>query len=235
MNDASGAAPSDAAQSNPDPADKDMEPIERVVADVVERLRILSDTPDAKLTCNSLIELIGPGSHALAILIFSLLNLLPGPPGYSVVIGLAIIAFSIMMISGVQMHLWEFFGKRQLPLKLLLKVLEMMQRFTKLIARISTPRLAFLTGAAATPIIGFFGIVMGVGMLVPIPFTNTLPSIAMAIVCVAVLNRDGVAAIAGAVVGVFGLAVLAVCIWLAFFLIFMVGEVIIDEIDELLH
>ncbi|KKB85836.1 hypothetical protein VW29_05985 [Devosia limi DSM 17137] len=235
MNDASSGAPPGAAQPTPGPADDNLEPIERVVADVVERLRILSETPDAKLTCNSLIELIGPGSHALAILIFSLLNLLPGPPGYSVVIGLAIIAFSIMMVSGVQMRLWDFFGNRQLPLKLLLKVLGMMQRFTKIVAKFSTPRLAFLTGAAATPIIGFFGIVMGAGMLVPIPFTNTLPSIGMAIVCVAVLNRDGVAAIAGAIVGVFGLAVLATCIWLAFVLVFVVGEVIVEEIDELLH
>lgn len=212
----------------PETPEADEDPIERIVSDVVKRLQVLADAPDAALTCNGLIELIGSRSHTLAILIFSLLNLLPGPPGYSIALGIAIMVFSAMMILHRPMRLWSFLGDRKLPLGLLLKLLEMLARFTSLIARISSPRLSLLTGRAAMPFIGLFGIVMGMAMLVPIPFTNTVPSIGMAIVCVAVLNRDGIAAIVGAVIGFLGLAALILACWAAYMLTMFVGEVIID-------
>ncbi|HEY4201912.1 MAG TPA: exopolysaccharide biosynthesis protein [Devosiaceae bacterium] len=206
----------------------DDDPIEHFVAEVVGKLRLLADTPEAKLTCDGLIEIIGARSHALAILIFSLLNLLPGPPGYSIVIGIAIMAFSVMMIFQQPMRLWAFVGHRRLPVGLLLKSLETLAHFVSFIARISSPRLVFLTGRAAIVFLGFFGFVMGACMLLPVPFTNTLPSMATAIACVAILNRDGLATILAVCIGIVGLAAIAVLFWLALEFGLFLGDAIHD-------
>ena len=65
-----------------------------LAARIVERTK----QPDAVLTCNNLLEIIGPGAHVLAIFVFSLLNLLPAPPGYNFFMAL-IIAIGVRLIA----------------------------------------------------------------------------------------------------------------------------------------
>lgn len=188
-------------------------PLESIVEGLAGRLEALAEKPDAKLTCDGLIELIGARSHAVALLIFSLLNLLPGPPGYSVVIGLVIIAFALLLTFGRPMRLWSLVGHRRLPLKTLVKLLGVLRWLTGLVTQVSTPRLLVLTSKRALPFIGAFGAIMGAAMLVPIPFTNTLPSIALALAGLGVLNRDGVLLIVGLVAGIAGVAIVAFTVW----------------------
>jgi hypothetical protein len=205
-------------------------PLETILSDVLERMRLLADSPDPRLTCNGVIDIVGPRSHVLAILIFSVLNLLPGPPGYSVVIGLAIMAFSIMLFLRMPIRLWKFVGERRLPLRLLLKLLEFFSQFTRVVAKFSKPRATSLTTERVLPAIALLGFGLGVAMLVPIPFTNTLPSLGLAIVCVGILNRDGIAVLVGVVVGLAGLVLLAVTLWAVFAVSIFLGEAIQHEI-----
>ncbi|MGB3027178.1 exopolysaccharide biosynthesis protein [Paradevosia shaoguanensis] len=210
-------------------------PLAGIVADVLARLHEVADQPDAKITCNSLIELLGGKSHALAILVFSLLNLLPGPPGYSVVIGLAIMAFSVMMMADRPIRLWSFVGDRRLPLGLMLKLLEFLARFTRVISRFSKARFTWMASRGFLPFVAIFAFLLGGAMLFPIPFTNTLPSLGLAIICVGILNKDGVAMMLGTVIALIGVVLLYVCLWLIFVVGLAVGEAVVDEVDDLRH
>lgn len=198
------------ADQNPDGED----PLQAIVETLARKLEALADKPDARLTCDGLIALIGSRSHAVALLIFSLLNLLPGPPGYSIVIGLVIIAFALLLTFGRPMRLWRLVGHRRLPLKALVKLTGVLRRLIGLVTRVSTSRLLVLTSPRALPFIGAFAAIMGAAMLVPIPFTNTLPSIALALVSLGVLNRDGVLLILGFITGLLGVAVVVFTLWL---------------------
>lgn len=210
-------------------------PIEAIVADVLARIKAVADEPDPQITCNRLIELLGARSHALAMLVFSLLNLLPGPPGYSVLIGIVIMVFSLMMFTGSQLRLWPFIGDRRLPLGLMLKLLEFLARFTRVISRLSRKRIAWMAAPGFTPFIAIFAFLMGAAMLFPIPFTNTLPSLGLAIICVGLLNKDGLAMMVGIVVSLIGIAILYVLLWFIFIVGVAVGEVVVEEIEELTH
>ncbi|KKB13348.1 hypothetical protein VE25_02515 [Devosia geojensis] len=214
------------------PDDRQEAPLETILSDVLERMRLISQGPDPRLTCYKVIDIVGPRSHILAILIFSVLNLLPGPPGYSVVIGLAIMAFSIMLFLRMPIRLWTFVGERRLPLRLLLKLLEFFSGFTRVVSKFSKPRATSLTSQRILPAIALLGFVLGVAMLVPIPFTNTLPSLGLAIVCVGILNRDGIAVLIGGIVGLIGLVVLAVTLWAVFAVGVFLGEAIQHEIPD---
>ena len=208
-------------------------PLEGIVAEVLAKLRAAADAPEPKITCNSLIELLGPRSHVLAILVFSLLNLLPGPPGYSVLIGLAIMGFSVLMILGAPIRLWSFVGDRRLPVGLMLKLLEFLARFTRIISRLSRPRITWMASRPVMPFIAVFAFLMGVFMLVPIPFTNTLPSLGLAIICVGILNKDGLAMLMGIVIGLIGAWLLAFCLWIVFVVGIAVGEAVVEEVEQL--
>jgi hypothetical protein len=206
------------------------DPLETTVDTLIGRLETLSEAPDAKLTCDGLIEVIGPGSHALALLIFSLLNLLPAPPGYNFMVGLVITGLAILMTFGRPLRLWGFIGRRRLPLKGLVKLLGVLRWLTQLVTRISAPRLRVLTSRRALPLIGLFGVAMGLTMLIPIPFTNMLPSIGLAMVSVGVLNRDGLLVSLGVVVGIAGIAVVIFALWLIVAL-FVAVDAAVDDAE----
>ena len=71
------------------------------------------------------------------------------------------------------------------------------------------PRLIWLTNRRGEQIIGFFAFVLSVVLFLPIPFGNTVPALAIAMMALAILERDGVAAIAGTLVGLAGITVVS--------------------------
>jgi len=83
---------------------------------------------------------------------------------------------------------------------MLLRVLPSIRRVERLVG----PRLIWLTTRRGEQIIGLFAFVLAVVLFLPVPFGNTLPALAIAILALAVLERDGIAAIAGTLVGVSG-------------------------------
>lgn len=65
----------------------------------------------------------------------------------------------------------------------------------------SKPRLVFLTRGIAPSVIGLMGFIMALSVLVPLPLTNTVPSMGIAGMALGILMRDGLAVIAGAIIG----------------------------------
>lgn len=47
--------------------------------------------------------------------------------------------------------------------------------------------------------------ILAIILFLPVPFGNTLPALAIAVLALAVLERDGVAAIVGALIGLVGI------------------------------
>lgn len=215
-----------ASTSPSEAALQDEDPIEAVVAGVIGRLRAHAGDLEASLSCNELLALVGPRSHILAILIFSLLNLLPAPPGYNFVMALIIIALCVMLLFKREMKLFGYFGRMKLPVKLVLKLMDVLGRMASWAARISSPRWRGLTGNAVLPAVAISGIVMGLFMLPPIPATNMLPSMGLAIICVGVLNHDGIVVLLGGLIGIAGVIVCGFAVWLVIVLGFAIGDVV---------
>ncbi len=63
------------------------------------------------------------------------------------------------------------------------------------------PRLGWITHGSVSGIIGLFGFVMACSVLLPVPLTNTVPSFGIALMAVGIIMRDGLAVLAGAVIG----------------------------------
>jgi hypothetical protein len=63
------------------------------------------------------------------------------------------------------------------------------------------PRLEFVTRGMASNIIGIMGVIMALSVCVPLPFTNTVPSFGIALMAIGLLMRDGLAVLAGAIIG----------------------------------
>jgi hypothetical protein len=174
---------------------------------IVAGLRGVAESGDAKLTFSGLIEAMGPGAHRLLILVLTLLNMIPGPPGFGGTIAWTTFAVALAMVLGKPIRLPGIIGDRKLPLAPLLKASEQVLKVTALIARFSKPRMRWMTGAAATVPYGIFTMVISVAMTVPIPLTNAVPNVGLCVLAFSMLNRDGIGALVGVVICLIGLGI----------------------------
>ncbi|KKB79750.1 hypothetical protein VW35_04370 [Devosia soli] len=182
-------------------------PILRYTRRIVSVLETIAASGDQKLTFDRLIDAMGPGAHRLLILMLTLLNMIPGPPGFGGTIAWTTFAVALFMVMGRPIRLPELIGKRKLPVAPLLKASQQVAKVTGIIARFSKPRLRWMTGAAATVPYGIFAMVISIAMTVPIPLTNAIPNVGLCVLAFSMLNRDGAGVIVGTLICIIGLGV----------------------------
>lgn len=207
------------------------DPIIPIVDGISEKLRALAEMPDAALTAADLLELVGPRSHVLALLLFALLNLLPGPPGYNFLMALAMFAVSLSMLFNRPLSFGAWFGRIPLPIKVVQKLLDALGAMVRWAARISAPRWRGMTGRRAMPFIAVCAVILGLVNMAPIPFMNLIPSIGLAVICMGVLNEDGKAVLVGVAIAALGTALTIVAAWLLVVLAFALGEIVEHAVD----
>ncbi|MBL4804639.1 MAG: exopolysaccharide biosynthesis protein [Alphaproteobacteria bacterium] len=70
------------------------------------------------------------------------------------------------------------------------------------------PRLGFMTQGVFGNIIGIAGLVMALSVCIPLPLTNTVPSMGIALMAIGVIMRDGLAVLAGMILGLVWVAMI---------------------------
>lgn len=118
-----------------------------------------------------------------------------------------IVALPLMFVSG-QMLLgrstpWlpRKLGARQVATASLEGLAERAGPWLRRIEAVSRPRLAALTRRPLDQLVGIALVVFSASILVPLPGTNTVPGIAVVILSMGLLQRDGILVILGAVLG----------------------------------
>lgn len=81
------------------------------------------------------------------------------------------------------------------------KMIQLSMPWVKRLEVLIKPRLEFMTDGIASRIIGILGFLMAVSVLFPVPLTNTIPSLGIVLMSVGILMRDGLAVLAGAIIG----------------------------------
>jgi len=164
----------------------------------VEVLRdIIASIQGEYLTLRELLERIGEQGLLLFCMILTLPFLFPvSIPGVSTVFGAAIILIGIGVTLNRLPWLPERLMIRQIATERLIPVLKKGADFLTRIERFVRPRLPFFTHTAAmNRFNGFMLVASGVLLMFPlglVPFSNTLPALAILFLAVGMLQRDGV-------------------------------------------
>lgn len=74
-------------------------------------------------------------------------------------------------------------------------------KWTHKLEKIARPRIPSMTQGVMSRLIGITGTLMLVCLIMPLPFTNTVPAIGVILMSVGVLVRDGLAVVIGMVLG----------------------------------
>ena len=177
-----------------------------------------------RLSLSELSALLRTRTWGGLLLIFASINILPLPPGTTVITGMPLIILTAQMAAGKTAPWFpQRINKRGLTMKELGRLCAKLLPWERRVQRLLKPRWTGLTSRRATRIIGGVSFLLSLVLSLPIPFIHHAPAVSIALFAVALLYRDGVLVLLGALAAVVSIAVAALTIgsaWLA--LLFMV-------------
>ena len=121
-------------------------------------------------------------------------------PGLSIPFGLAIALCGLRLGIGHGLWMPEFLLRREVSPELLRKLVGGAAAFYRRVEKLVRPRMHFLQRwPGMLNLLGFMIMAGGImlGLPIPIPLTNTLPAIAVALMALGMMERDGVVILLG--------------------------------------
>ncbi len=177
-----------------------------------EVLRELAEGEGERVTFREILTKLRHRAFGFTLLIFALPCSLPMPPGIPTVCGVAIVIIALNLIAARQ-RLWlpsAIASKSVARTDLQRMVDRWAPRLAKL-EKICKPRLAIVTEPVGKILIGLVIFVLGVIMILPIPFLGNMPpGIAASLIAIGMTERDGLIVLIGEVVSVVAIAVASV-------------------------
>lgn len=166
---------------------------------------------DARRVCvDDLMERFGGSAMGALLLLFGLACLLPLPPGGTTLFGAPLLLLAPQLAFGRHAPwLPAKLRRRSISLEDVRKGLPKVLKWLERMEAVSRPRLTWLFAPAGVRMIGAVCTVLAFILILPIPLGNFLPAIAVSLLALSLVQRDGVLALAGYAVAAVGIGVVA--------------------------
>lgn len=164
---------------------------------------VIGELPEDCITLGELLDVFGDEGLLLLTMLLTVVFLIPvSIPGVSTVFGAAILLIGVSRLVGRPLWLPERIRHRALPAARLRPGLEQGMTWVRRLERISRPRRlhALVDGRAREQITNLAFILAAVLLMAPfgfVPFSNTLPALALLLYSVGLIQRDGGAVLLG--------------------------------------
>ena len=161
-------------------------------------LREIATPAHGKITVEEIVQRFGRRAFGGILFAFSIPNLLPLPPGSSSVLGLPLVLGAPQLMVGSD-HLWlpRSVGTKGVDRAALSKGFDkLLPRLAKL-ERLLAPRLGWLFGTWGDRVVGLVCTLLALVLILPIPLGNLLPALAIALMSLGLMQRDGIVLLLG--------------------------------------
>jgi hypothetical protein len=169
----------------------------------------IADGQSERVTLGELADALGDRAFGFLILLFGLPNLVPiALPGLSTVLGAPLLILSLQLAWGMPRPWFpKKFADASLKRSDMVAVLDRAIPYMQRVERLLKPRLAGVFDGMGERLIGVFISLLAVTLVLPIPFGNWLPAFAACVIALALIERDGAAALAGVFIGLVSLII----------------------------
>jgi hypothetical protein len=170
-------------------------------------LLALASQPGERLTVREIMAVLQDRAFALLIVLLGLPNCLPMPPPIPLVCGLLLALVAIQIVFGreapwLPRHLMNRSVARTDVERAVGRAVPAFRR----LERISRPRMTFLDTPLAMRLMGAVILILSLGLLFAPPFVGQIPlGLAVCLVGLGLVERDGLVVVGGLVVGSIGL------------------------------
>lgn len=169
--------------------------------------RIASDETRERVSIADLFAAMGDRAFGALILIFALPNIVPTPPGTSAITGAPLVFLCFQLMLGMQPWLPRMISDRSLSRTDFAAIIKRIGPWLARGERFLKPRLEGFVRPPAEYGLGLMAFILAVLLALPIPLGNILPALALSLFAFALLEKDGVYALAGSAVFVASLFV----------------------------
>jgi hypothetical protein len=164
-----------------------------------------------RISFGDLVDAFEQRAYGPLIVVFAAPNMLPvALPGLSAVLGAPLILLTTQMMLGRRRPWLPGALRRRSLARASFEA--MVARIVPRLRRIEawvTPRLPGVTGGLGKRLIGALGLLLAMIIMLPVPFGNAVPGLALVVMSVGLLARDGLAVLAGGLIGLAGLAIVS--------------------------
>jgi hypothetical protein len=171
---------------------------------------LLRDFCDAvtgdRVSVGEIVAALGDRGLGVLIAIFAIPNMLPSVvPFGNVVIGIFPLIFALHLACGVdRLMLPASIAQRSMSSRTLKTLLPRMADVLSRFERLLKPRFPAVTGPHIERIVGLLCVVLALITMLPIPFAHNLPALALVLIGLGLIERDGLAMLIGAAIGLAG-------------------------------
>lgn len=164
---------------------------------------IIAKMPPVEVTLVEIMDIVGEDSLMLLTIFLSLIFLVPvSIPGVSTVFGTGILLIGVTRLFSRKLWLPEFIGKRKLSAVKLREGFKRALNWFHRLEKISRPhRMPQLTTNKSMILLNNLSFILGAVLLMApfgfIPFSNTLPAVALIFLAVGMMQKDGGAILLG--------------------------------------
>ena len=156
-------------------------------------LSLLDDLPnDEPISLKSVLDKLDGRAFGLLLFAIAVPNCIPNIPGISTIFGLLLIAPGMQMIFGSgKLWLPKQISEKKLDPRTIRTGIEKAVPILQKLERFIRPRLEILTVKPFTIILGIEVLILGGILILPIPFANMVPGLAVAMIALGLLQKDG--------------------------------------------
>jgi len=162
-----------------------------------------------RIYLRDMLRTLGDRAHGALMFVLAVPSVMPVPPGVSTILGLPLMVLALQMLFRQPPWLPEVVGGRSLDrsdfVALTRRVIPWLQKAERLLR----PRWLPLTRPPVENLLGLLCLVLAIVLALPIPLGNTLPALAISILALGILERDGMWISAGILAAAGALAVVS--------------------------
>lgn len=155
-----------------------------------------------RLSVGGLLTALGEASFGWAVVLFSILTLLPLPPGSSLVTALPVMGTTVQMILGYRhVKLPKRLARARLDPQKLRRTVLRLRPVTRRLERVLSPRYPALFTHANQRLLGIALFVMAFALFLPVPGSGWFPAISLFVAGVGLVEKDGLVVLLGLFMG----------------------------------
>lgn len=160
-------------------------------------LELANEQSHERVSIGDLLNALGDRALGALLFIFAFPNVLPVPPGTSAVLGTPLVFLAAQLAFGLKPWLPAIIATRSMPRADFQTLILRMQPWLERAEKMLRPRASSLTVPLMEYVLGFICLLLALVLVLPIPLGNMLPALAISMLALGILERDGVWVVAG--------------------------------------
>lgn len=188
---------------------------------------IADDETRDRVSVGDLLMALGNRALGALLFIFAFPNILPTPPGTSAVLGAPLIFLSAQLTFGNRPWLPKFITLRSMSREDFLALISRIGPWLAKAEKLLRPRASRLAIPPMQNVVGLVTFFLSMILVLPIPLGNVLPAVAISIMALGILEKDGLWVTAGLIIAVIsGIIVSGVVFTIIKAAIFLVQQIL---------